>query len=175
MLAILPTFWSNALTFFRAKMPFSPLRSANSANCLKLVPLRTTLFSCLNQLRSLHFKIKVCCLSVLSSSSSSAIPSRSLITIQHCDNPPTPPPGDLSASKFSSSNPAFVGDTSHALTMRPSSRLRRGTSLQRIQSGVPAGNRQTSSEDISVTADSIEHVYKDVVNRVRCVVGDMYT
>ena len=111
-----------------------------------------------------------CVLSVLSSPSSpSAIPSRSLITIQHCDNPPTPPPGELSASKFSSSNPAFVGDTSHALTTRPSSRLRRGTSLQRIQSGVPADNRHTSFEDTSVMADSIEHVYKDVVNRVRWV------
>ena len=35
-------------------------------------------------------------------------------------------------------------------------------------------NGHTSSDDVSAPADSIEHVYKDVVNRVRCVVMCAY-
>ena len=101
--------------------------------------------------------------------------SRALITIDQCDNPPTPPPGQLAVKKgrLSASNPNFSGQ---ALSRRPSSRLLRpgvtsasGSALTRIVSGVQQDSAHTSSEDISLATISFDRI--DVVNRVRCVVS----
>jgi hypothetical protein len=104
-------------------------------------------------------------------SSIQTLQSRCLITIERCDNPPTPPPGQLTVKKtgrLSCSNPNFSG---HTLSRRPSSRLLRhgpssvsGSTLARIASGVQQGSTQTSSEDMSLATVSFDVI--DVVNRV---------